>query len=124
MKNLFLTLLLISQIACSTIMKEDWEEVFIETKPAGAVVSVSTGEKCHTPCHLELERKKSVNLKIQREGYEDHEYFINGRSFDGWIWGNLVFLLGFPIGVGVDFYTGYAYDFSPGEIIVDLKEKK
>lgn len=122
MKILFI-LLFSLQMACSTIMKEEWEEVYISTEPAGAVVSVSNGEVCHTPCHLELERKKSVDLKISKEGYEEVAYSINGRSLDGWLWGNLVFLIGLPIAVGVDFYTGYAYDFSPGDIVVQLKQK-
>ena len=112
------------QMACSTIMKEEWEEVYIETQPAGARVKVNNGQECFTPCHLELERKKGVELSIEKEGFQAESYSISGHSLDGWLWGNLVFLVGLPIAVGVDFYTGYAYDFSPSEIVVELKKNK
>lgn len=116
-------LLFFIQASCATIMKEEWEEVFIDSTPPGAQVQVSNGEVCHTPCHLELERSKSVDLTISKEGFPEKKYSINGKSLDGWLWGNLVFLVGLPIAVGVDLYTGYAYDFSPDEIKVDFTKK-
>jgi uncharacterized protein YceK len=118
--NVFLCLFL---AGCSTIMKEEWEEVYIESTPAGAQVQVDNGQSCHTPCHLELDRGKAYKLTLQKDGYEEHSYDLNGKSLDGWLWGNTVFLIGLPIAVAIDFYTGYAYDFSPSEILVDLKKK-
>jgi len=118
-----LLFLVVFQLGCSTIMKEEWEEIYIDSKPPGALVKVDNGQQCHTPCHLELERSKSVNLSINKEGYETKKHFVNGKSLDGWLWGNLVFLVGLPVAVAVDFYTGYSYDFSPSSIEVDLKKE-
>ncbi|MCB9026322.1 MAG: PEGA domain-containing protein [Bdellovibrionaceae bacterium] len=111
------------QLGCASIMKEEWEEIFIKTNPPGAEVAASNGESCFTPCHLELDRKISVDLTLKKEGFEEEKYNVNGKSIDPWLWGNLIFLIGFPIAVGVDFYTGYAYDFSPSKIELDLKKK-
>lgn len=116
-------LLIALQLGCATIMKEEWEDIYIETDPPGAIVNVDNGQKCFTPCHLELARKKNYNLVIRKDGFAEKKYFVSGRSIDGWLWGNLVFLLGLPIAVGVDFYTGNAYDFSPSHIVVQLEAK-
>jgi hypothetical protein len=103
-------------------MKEEWEEIPVETTPPGAKVSISNGMTCHTPCHLEFERGKVYELKISKDGYKSETLKLNGRSIDGWVWGNLVFLVGLPVGIAIDFYTGYAFDFSPGKIEKELKK--
>lgn len=122
MKLIIVIVLTTFQIGCATIMKEEWEEIPIETTPPGAKVTISNGLVCHTPCHLEFERGKSYELKIDKEGYKPETLRLNGKSIDNWVWGNLVFLIGLPVGVVIDFYTGYAFDFSPGKIEKDLKK--
>ena len=122
MKFFIVALFFMTQIGCSTIMKEKWEEIQINSTPPGAKVNVSNGKVCHTPCHLELERGKSVNLEIGKNGYQSEKISVSGKSLDGWLWGNLVFLIGLPIAVAVDFYTGYSYDFSPDNIELELKK--
>ncbi len=122
--KIIIMILFLLQTACATVMKEEWEEIQIDTEPSGAKVTVNNGQICHTPCHLELERGRSFQLQISKEGFKPQEYRINGKSFDPWIWGNLVFIVGFPIGVAIDFYTGYAYDFSPSRIKTQLKGQK
>ena len=114
-------LLFLLQANCASIMKEDWEELDIETQPPGAVVTISNGQVCHTPCSLELERGENYSVTITKPGYQTETHQVSGSSWDGWLWGNLAFIVAFPIAIGVDFYTGYAYDFSPDLIKRDLK---
>jgi len=111
------------QTSCATIMKQEWEQLIIETKPAGAVVNLSNGVSCHTPCTLELDRGDSYAVKIKKPGYKEYDVNVKGNSWDGWLFGNLVFVFGMPIAVAVDFYTGYAYDFSPDKINVSLQKE-
>ena len=120
--KLLISIHLTLSLGCSTIMKEEYEELYIETQPAGAIVSFENGMSCHTPCSLELERGENYQLSINKPGYQSVRKSISGSSWDGWLWGNLAFLFAMPIGIGVDFYTGYAYDFSPEKIQVELKK--
>ena len=120
--KLFILLPILFLLGCATIMKEDFEEMFIETTPAGAIATFSNGLSCHTPCSLELERGENFKISIAKPGYQTVTRSISGSSWDGWLWGNLAFLPAMPIGVAIDFYTGYAYDFSPEKIVVELKK--
>ena len=124
MKPLLLLLLVpIFSVSCSTIMKEELEEFSIVSTPPGAVATFNNGIKCHTPCSLELERGSSYSLSIMKPGYKTTQHEINGSSWDGWLWGNLAFVFAFPIAVGVDFYTGYAYDFGPESLTIKLEKQ-
>lgn len=102
-------------------MKEDYEELYIESNPPGATATLNNGIVCYTPCNLDLERGDNYDVEISKPGYEKIQKHVSGSSWDGWLWGNLAFLIAAPIAVGVDFYTGYAYDFDPEIVKVDLQ---
>lgn len=116
-------ILISSLLGCSTIMKEELEEFYIVSTPPGAVVSMNNGMKCHTPCSLELERGSDYSLILKKPGFKETKHEIKGSSWDGWLWGNIAFAFALPFAIGYDFYTGYAYDFSPETLAVDLEKE-
>ena len=116
-----LIVIFLLQTHCATIVKDPYEEFIIDTLPAGAKVTYGN-QTCHTPCTLDLKRRQQYDVSITKSGYKSLTYELNGKSWDGWLWGNIVFLVGAPIGVAVDFITGKAYDYSPSEIKVKLEE--
>lgn len=123
MASLMIIFILVAVLnsGCATMMKDDTEELTVETQPAGALVKM--GEyTCHSPCHLEVARQKHYDLTIEKPGFQPQKEHVTGWSWDPWLWGNLVFLFGLPIGVAVDFYTGKAYDLAPAQITTDLKK--
>ena len=112
--------LFLNHLGCATIMKEEEERVLIESQPPG--VRVDLGEQiCHTPCTLEFPRGKNLTAVFTKSGFKSQTHKINGSSLDGWLWGNLSYLFLFPIAVGVDFYTGYAYDYGPDELNIEME---
>jgi hypothetical protein len=121
--QIILLALLILNFGCATIIRDDIELVPILTEPAGALVKGGP-ETCHTPCDMELERKKEYNLVITKPGYKTERVELSGSSLDGWLWGNLAFLVGAPIGVIWDFYSGKAWDYDPEEITLELKKNQ
>lgn len=102
-------------------MKERRQPLSIETNPAGAQISVAQHE-CSSPCSLVLARQQDYNVHIAKDGYLPQTIKIKGDSWDPWIWGNLIFIFFAPIGLFVDFYSGYAYDFKPSKVDIDLKK--
>lgn len=125
MKNISFVLAMISLVllsSCATFMKQDMETLPINTTPPGATVKIGE-HQCHTPCELELPRKQKFEVIIQKSGYAPAKTSVSGSSLDGWLWGNLVFLVGAPIGIAWDFYSGAAWDLSPNEISYELKKQ-
>ena len=120
--SLLVAFMFMGASGCATIMKQEYEELFIRSQPAGAFVELTGGLSCHTPCSLELERGSDYSLTIKKPGYKTKQMDVNGSSWDAWLLGNIVFIV-FPVAVAYDFYSGYAYDFSPDEIEVDLQKK-
>jgi len=76
-----------------------------------------------TPAIIKLKRKDTgVILRFEKEGYKPIEVILR-RGVSGWIWGNLVFSYGGPIGLAIDFITGAAYKLSPAEVHTVLQKQ-
>ena len=119
-RHLLLLSLCLGPMGCATIMKEKEERILINSQPSG--VRVDLGQQvCHTPCTLEFPRGQNITAVFTRHGFESQTHHINGHSLDGWLLGNLAYLFLFPIAVGIDFYTGYAYDYGPDQLNVEMK---
>lgn len=118
---------------CSSIVHNGQRNVFINSKPEGAQVTVTTAEGRavtiqKTPCSILLAPKKgyfsgqSYKLKFDLAGYRTAE--LNLRpSLSGWYWGNLLFggLIGMLI---VDPLTGAMWNISPDKIDYPLSPEQ
>ena len=121
--TLFSLSLLLGPLGCATIMKYEEEHIYIDSDPPGVKVDLEE-YTCHTPCTLELPRGRNLQAVLTRPGFRSQTHHINGHSLDGWLWGNLAYLFFFPVAIGVDFYTGYAYDYGPDRLHVKMEPVK
>ena len=55
---------------CATMRRGSTESMMFVTAPTGALVTLSTGESCITPCELEVDRSDELNFTISKSGYK------------------------------------------------------
>lgn len=120
MKLLFMSSLLFVY-SCATVVNGKKEMFEVKTLPEGATVKIN-GQSCESPCSFELNRGTNYVVKIQKEGYQEKKIKIDGKSMDGWLWGNI--LLGGVIGLAVDYGSGAAYDFEPEGLDLILRKEE
>lgn len=117
----------VSLSACATVTKGSNDTVKMTSQPSDArVVFDDTTKKyqpktCMTPCEIELNRKRTYNATVSKNGYEDFVVVMVPKvSTSGGtaMAGNL--LLGGVIGAGVDGLTGAMKDLSPNNLDVIL----
>jgi hypothetical protein len=93
----------------------------VESDPVGADVRLSTGGIGKTPTSFQLPRKKTLEVYIEKEGYEPLTVHVSSQiSGSGAVGmaGNV--LIGGLVGVGVDTWTGASKDLRPNPIKVTL----
>jgi hypothetical protein len=124
MKNVFLGIGLAvaaSVTGCATITRGTSEVLVINTEPAGATASLSSGHMCKTPCSIELKRKNAVHVKLEKAGYEtldtDVKSEVSGAGGAAMA-GNVI--LGGLIGAGIDAATGAMDRLTPNPLTVKL----
>jgi hypothetical protein len=69
-----------SLAGCATVTRGTTEVLAIQSEPEGAVVELSSGQRCTTPCSLELKRKCDYRLYLRREGFRDVEVAVQSRD--------------------------------------------
>lgn len=115
-------LALASSAGCATVIRGTQQDFAIESAPAGATASLSTGQTCTTPCELRLPRKRDFDVTFSMDGYETGTAHVtSGWSRGGtqtFIVGNLI--LGGLIGMGVDASNGATRDLWPNPLQVTL----
>jgi hypothetical protein len=106
---------------CATVTRGTKDTLVVESDPAGANVSLSTGHSGKTPTSFKLSRKDTVLVTISREGYETAVVTVNsqvvGAGAAGMA-GNV--LVGGLIGVGVDAWSGATKSLKPNPVTVKL----
>jgi len=127
MKIKIRSLLLLAAVAtlgtgCATITRGTTQALTITSQPSGAIVSMSNGERCETPCTQKFKRKFPIALEICKAGYKtvntDIQSQIAGAGAAGMA-GNVIF--GGLIGVGVDVATGSTKELKPNPLDVSLE---
>lgn len=116
--------LLVAQ-GCATITRGTSQDYAIHSNPQGALVTLSTGQQCLTPCNLKLKRKGGFTATISKKGYETQYRTVSsdvaGMGAVGMA-GNVV--AGGIIGLGVDAYSGAANELTPNPLTVVLSEEE
>lgn len=107
-------------IGCATIVNGNKQEIPISTKPPGATVIVDLVPQGKTPIVVNLKRKQSHIVRIEREGYKPYETVLD-RDASDWLWGNIILCCGL-IGIGFDSMTGGFYALDPEEIYLVLEQ--
>ncbi len=120
-KILTLIPLLALASGCATFTRGATEAVLIETDPPGALVTLSTGETCHSPCSLEMKRKDGFLVIIEKGGYQTARIEVISKTANAGaagMAGNV--LVGGLVGVAVDANSGAMRDLHPNPLLVKL----
>ncbi len=116
-----LLVLLFATSGCAYIVNGKMVDVPVVTTPEGATLTVNN-ETYTSPATVQVPRGKGdFNLHIEKEGFQPVDILLS-QSMDIAFAGNA---FGFgPIGLAVDFITGYAYDIEPDVIKANLQGTK
>lgn len=109
---------------CATFIRGSTQALTVDSLPGGAIVSLSNGERCTTPCVLKLKRKHPVAVELCKPGYRQALTLVRselGSAGAVRMAGNA--LIGGLIGVGVDAASGAAKDLNPNVLAVLLVEE-
>ena len=119
MKLIMILVCPILLVGCATITTGTTQKIPINSNPAGALVSISSGFMSQTPCIAELKRNQDHTVSISKLGY-DTMVVVLRKSMCGSTAGNLV--IGGVIGLGVDAISGAMFKLEPLEINAQLNK--
>jgi hypothetical protein len=110
---------------CATVAHGRYQQIPVNSTPAGAAVSVNCGNGVEnagvTPVTVNLKRNADkCAVSLSREGYEDASATF-AKSISGWIWGNL-FIGGIP-GWIIDAADGAMYNRVPESVQINMTKK-
>ena len=117
MKLLILTGAAYSLGGCATVLNGVNQEVSFQSDPDGAVVAISSGQTCTTPCAYELRRGDDLRVDFELEGYKPEFVYVQSR-LGGGAFGNI--LAGGPIGAVVDGSNGASNRLYPNPVYIRL----
>ncbi len=111
---------------CASMQSGTTQEVKISSNPEGADVFVAVSKDNQyvnkvkvgqTPMTVRLARKDGVVI-LEKDGFQQTVVPMN-RGMNSWVWGDI--LLTSPLSTSIDTSTGAAYEYDPGEYMVDMK---
>jgi hypothetical protein len=105
---------------CATILRGTGQGIGIASQPTGAEVIVDNRAYGMTPVSAKLNRKDTHHVIVRMEGYEPYEIKIT-RQTSGWVFGNILFGLGAPVGIVIDAIAGGMYTLEPERIETQLR---
>ena len=113
---------LIALSGCATITQGTKEVLEVQSTPAGASVTLSTGQSCaSTPCVIEVSKQTGFTATFEKAGCETKTMSVLSRmskSGGAAVAGNVI--VGGIIGLGVDAATGAAKELVPNPLIAEL----
>jgi hypothetical protein len=121
LRTLLLSSAVVAAQGCATITRGTTEAWTVESDPIGADVSLSSGERCTTPCTLTKKRKDPFVVKVTKQGFEPVETQVLSQVAGGGaagMAGNV--LIGGLIGISVDAASGATKELKPNPLVVKL----
>jgi hypothetical protein len=117
-----LACLLIAGTGCASIVRGSSEKLIIQSVPSGAQVSLSTGQAGVTPWEVEIKRKDTIFVTVNKSGFKEMTTAlissIDGASLGIGTVANFVTL---PIlNDVIDYKTGANFSHKPNPLIVNL----
>lgn len=120
---LAMTALLAASSGCATITRGKAETFEIRSTPAGATASLSNGERCTTPCRMDLRRKFPFNVELCLTGYAPQTAEVTsvlGNEGKARLASNIL-MPATVVAAGVDVGNGSARDLTPNPLDVALE---
>jgi hypothetical protein len=110
---------------CATVAHGRYQEVPVNSTPAGAAVTIDCGNGLQssgvTPVTVKLKRNADkCALTLVHDGYEDASATF-AKAISGWIWGNLA-IGGIP-GWIIDAADGAMYNRVPESVQINMTKK-
>jgi hypothetical protein len=102
---------------CATVINGTSQDVQIASEPSGALVKLTNGTTCTTPCELNLKRRHDLRVDLTKDGYKPVYVLVQSRT-GGAAAGNI--LLGGLIGGVVDGSNGASNHLAPNPVSVKL----
>ena len=112
-------LLILALSGCATILRGTGQGIGIASQPPGAEVVIDNKIYGKTPVSAKLRRKDNHHIVVHLDGYEPYEIVLT-RQTSGWVFGNILFCIGAPIGLAVDAIAGGMYSLSPDQVNAQL----
>jgi hypothetical protein len=103
---------LVACTGCATMIRGTSEPLAITSEPDGATASVSSDQKCITPCQVELKRNQSALIKYTKDGFEPEVISVFPTIAGA----------GIILGGIIDYGTGAVYSLTPNPAHVILKK--
>lgn len=107
---------------CATITRGTSEAWTVESDPIGAQVTLSSGERCITPCTLKKKRKDPFGVTVEKAGYSTVRAQVLSQTSNAGsmgMAGNV--LIGGLIGIGVDASSGATKDLKPNPLVIRME---
>ena len=108
---------------CATITQGTRSALMVESNPSGASVLTTSGYSCiETPCVLDVPKKDSFSLTMNKQGCKPKTVNIVstvGTAGGAALAGNII--LGGIVGLGVDAATGASKELVPNPVKADLE---
>ena len=102
---------------CATVVNGVHQDLAFASDPEGAVVSLSTGQTCTTPCEYSLRRGNDLRVDFRKDGYKPEFVYVQSR-LAGSTFGNII--LGGGIGAVVDGSNGSSNRLYPNPVSIRL----
>jgi hypothetical protein len=102
---------------CATVLNGTSQELAFNSQPDGAIVELSTGQNCVTPCTFSMKRGDDAEVRINKPGFQPVSVYIQSR-LAGSTFGNII--AGGVIGAVVDGSNGASNRLYPNPVYVRL----
>lgn len=106
---------------CATILRGTGHGIGIASQPPGASVVIDNKEYGVTPVSAKLRRKENHRIVVQLEGYQPYEVVLT-RQTSAWVFGNILFGIGAPVGLAIDAISGGMYTLKPDQVDAELQQ--
>ncbi|MDN3645109.1 hypothetical protein QWY75_02675 [Pontixanthobacter aestiaquae] len=107
----------VSTSGCATVLNGTSQDIAYLSDPEGAVVKISQGQTCVTPCEFSMKRGLDQRVDFELEGYKPEFVYVQSR-LGGSTFGNI--LAGGGIGAVVDGSNGASNRLYPRPVYVRL----
>ena len=103
---------------CATVVCGTSQKVQVTTTPPGAKARVGL-DTLTTPGEFVLSRKNDHMIEISKPGYETERVHLH-REYNHMVWGNILLLPFYVVGMFIDYNTGAANSLAPDPVNVNL----
>lgn len=126
-RNMGIVALCVAVGGCASVARGTSENLNVISNPPGAVATVGdtsndTLMTCVTPCVVSVMRNADISVSAKKDGYQTEGMRLRLESSGAAAAaeaGNV--LLGGIVGLGVDMYTGAAFDHKPNPVELTLE---